>query len=199
MRGFIYGLPFVRRVIRRLRGEPDLDRFNFGQYTNDLHPERLVLLPYCNGRGIDVGCGARKTTRDCIGVDITPSVAVGDSGCVDGEACAADICASGDALPMFEVASLDFVVARHNIEHYVDVIKTLKEWKRVLRLGGVMAIVIPDDRKIDTIRLDRTHKHAFTPESFGRYVELIGGLEIERLETVIDGWSFVCVCRKCGM
>jgi predicted SAM-dependent methyltransferase len=38
------------------------------------------------------------------------------------------------------------VVARHNLEHYVDVVKTLCEWRRVLKPGGVMAILVPDER-----------------------------------------------------
>src|SRR5439155_387336 len=30
-------------------------------------PERLAVLPYCVGRGLDVGCGCAKTTPEAIG------------------------------------------------------------------------------------------------------------------------------------
>src|SRR4030067_1933981 len=101
------------------------------------HPERLALLPYCtNGRGIDVGCGHRKTHENCIGVDILPKGSLGKVGCITGKEIVSDICASGDNLLMFKDQELDFVISRHNLEHYVDVIKTLIEWKRVLKIGG---------------------------------------------------------------
>ena len=161
------------------------------------HPERMALLPYCElGKGIDVGCGHRKTHDNCIGVDLTPGGQKGRYGCVSGRVSQADICTSGDDLHMFEDGELDFVVARHNIEHYVDVIKTLQEWKRVIRDGGTMAIVAPDESDIKTIALDPTHYHAFTPESFTRYIDLIGGFNILKCETLLPKWSFIIVCER---
>ena len=59
-----------------------------------------------------------------------------------------------------------------------------------------MAIVLPDETRINTIELDVTHKHAFTPESFRKYIELMGGFEIIKLESVLKDWSFLCVCKK---
>lgn len=161
------------------------------------HPERLILLPYCTeGKGIDVGCGHRKTHENCIGVDIVPKGEKGQYGCVKDKSSQADICSSGDNLSAFADKELDFVVSRHNLEHYVDVIKTLLEWKRVLKIGGTMAMVLPDERHLNTIQLDPTHKHVFTPESIARYLHLIGGFEILKNEAVIENWSFVCVARR---
>lgn len=161
------------------------------------HPERLALLPYCtNGRGIDVGCGHRKTHENCIGVDILPKGTLGEIGCVAGKEIVSDICASGDDLNMFKDEELDFVVSRHNLEHYVDIIKTLTEWKRVLKKGGLLATILPDEGSLNTIALDPTHKHVFTRESFVRYIQLIGGFEIVKVETVVPNWSFISVCKK---
>jgi len=97
---------------------------------------------------------------------------------------------------MFQDQALDFVVSRHNLEHYVDVIKTLFEWKRVLKIGGILAMVLPDERFLNTIALDPTHKHVFTPDSIANYLNLIGGFEIIETETVIPNWSFVCVAKR---
>lgn len=180
-----------------------LERFSDGKrretkdFDDATHPERLALLPYCaTGRGIDVGCGHRKTHENCIGVDILPRGSIGQVGAVAGKEILADVCASGDDLHLFGDEELDFVISRHNLEHYVDVIKALLEWKRVLRPGGIMATILPDERAVNTMALDPTHKHAFTPESFVRYVELIGGFEILAVKDVIPRWSFLCVCRK---
>ena len=39
-------------------------------FIDDYHPERMELYPFCKGKGIDVGCGHRKTHPACIGVDL---------------------------------------------------------------------------------------------------------------------------------
>lgn len=166
------------------------------------HPERLAALPYCEyGRGIDVGCGHRKTSERCIGVDIVPQGEKGSAGCVKGKESAADICTSGDDLHMFKDNELDYVIARHNLEHYVDVVKTLQEWKRVLKPGGSLVIILPDEDGLNeigrrSIDLDVTHEHSFTKDSIKNLIMLIGGLKVIKLEEVVKNWSFICVCQK---
>lgn len=168
--------------------------------SNDQHPERLVCLPYCIGKEIDVGCGNRKTSDNCIGVDILPKGQLGWNGCMFNVKSVADICTSGDKLSMFDDESLDFVVARHNLEHYVDIFKTLFEWKRVLKKGGLLIVILPDEeglRKVGKrgILLDNTHEHSFTKQSFKTLIELFN-FTVVRLQTVIQNWSFICVGRK---
>lgn len=179
---------FPARVIRRQQREEE---------ENQKHPERLAVLPYCReGRGVDIGCGHRKTHQNCIGVDITPKGQKGSVGNVAGRPSCADVCASGDQLTMFGDGELDFVVSRHNLEHYVDVIKTLREWKRVLRSGGIMALVLPDERCRNTIEMDPTHKHVFTPESLDAHLEAIGGFRTIKTEPVVPDWSFLHVSER---
>lgn len=173
--------------IRPLR-PPPVDEAN--------HPEALALAPFCVGRGVDVGCGHRKVTPECIGVDLLAAGEVGEHGVVRGQRSVADVRASGDDLHMFADGELDYVVSRHNLEHYVDVVKTLQEWARVTRPGGTVAMIVPDERAGDTIFLDPTHKHAFTPESLERLVGLVDGLEAVRTEVVTPDWSFMLVARR---
>jgi predicted SAM-dependent methyltransferase len=159
-------------------------------------PERAMLFPYCKGLGIDVGCGSKKTHPLALGVDLTPKGQTGKYGSERRQISEADICTSGDNLYMLADNSLDYVVARHNLEHYTDPIKTLKEWKRVLRKGGIMGVVVPDDEALDTIKLDPTHKHAFTKESFANMLAAIGGFKIVKIKTCVPMWSFVCIAKK---
>ncbi|MDO8670112.1 MAG: methyltransferase domain-containing protein, partial [Dehalococcoidia bacterium] len=161
-----------------------------------MHPERLAMLPFCQGRGIDVGCGSSKTHPDAIGVDLVAGGEVGVVASGMSPLSQADVCASGDNLPMFDDGSLDYVVARHNIEHYVDVVKTLQEWRRVLRPGGIAALVVPDDAVSDTLRIDPTHKHAFTRESFVNLVNALGGLKVREIDVCFPGRSFKCIIEK---
>jgi SAM-dependent methyltransferase len=162
------------------------------------HPEAqaLALRPFCVGRGIDVGCGHRKVAPHCIGVDLLAAGEVGEHGVVHGQRSVADIQASGDDLHMFADGELDYVVSRHNLEHYVDVVKTLQEWARVTRPGGIVAMIVPDERAGDTIFLDPTHKHVFTPESLERLVGVIDGLRFVKAEVVTPNWSFLGVAER---
>jgi SAM-dependent methyltransferase len=155
-------------------------------------PEGDALLSFCRGRGVDVGCGHRKVAPQCIGVDLLPRGAIGRHGVVAGQASVADICASGDDLNMFADGELDFVVARH----YIDVVKTLEEWRRVLKPGGTLAVIVPDERGGDTIFLDPTHKHAFTPESLERLFRAVGGFRDIRTRSVVAGWSFLASAAR---
>ncbi|MCP4252939.1 MAG: methyltransferase domain-containing protein [Candidatus Scalindua sp.] len=164
--------------------------------TDDVHPERNVLFPLCQGKGIDVGCSHRKTHPDAIGVDITRSGAVGSVGSATGKLSKANIVTSGDQLDMFVDGELDYLVQRHNLEHYQDTVKTLQEWKRVVKPGGILGMVIPDDEFCNTIQLDPTHLHVFTQSSFKRLIGLIGGLEILHMDVLLKDWSFVCILQK---
>ncbi len=161
-----------------------------------VHPEVAALKRYCVGKGIDVGCGADKVTPECIGVDILRPGQVGEYGVVANRKSSADVHASGDELTPFKDGELDFVVAKHNLEHYVDVVKTLQEWRRVLKKGGHLAVVVPDERAGDTVFLDPTHKHCFTPESLTRLLGVIGGFEVVECRTAVPQWSFVLAARK---
>lgn len=196
VRQFVRGKGYYNRI-RGLLAEKALFHEDERQTRTKLnHPERLAVLPYCVGRGLDVGCGNNKTSDNCIGVDILARGSIGTEGGITGGRSEADVCASGDDLHMFSAGEVDFVVARHNLEHYVDVLKTLQEWKRVLRPGGLLIVVLPDERFRNTIALDVTHKHAFTPESYLRYIRALGDFDVVTVADAIPGWSFLAVCRK---
>jgi SAM-dependent methyltransferase len=165
-------------------------------FSDEHHPERLALFPVCRGRGIDVGCGHRKTHPEAIGVDLTPGGEKGKVGNVAGQTSSADITGSGDNLWMFADNELDYVVQRHNLEHYKDFLLALQEWKRVLRPGGVLGMVVPDDEECDTLRLDPTHFHVFTMKSLQRAIDLIGGFHTCHMAKLLKRWSFMAIFQK---
>jgi predicted SAM-dependent methyltransferase len=176
----------------------DLTRYLFPQFiTDDHHPERLALFPLCRGKGIDVGCGHRKTHPDAIGIDLVIKGEVLNSAAnVAGRLSQADIKATGDQLSMFGDNSLDYVIQRHNLEHYQDPIRAIQEWKRILKPGGILAMVVPDDDVCDSIHLDPSHKHVFTQSSLFRIIELIGGMRVVHMGPLLFRWSFICVIEK---
>jgi SAM-dependent methyltransferase len=54
----------------------------------------------------------------------------------------------------------DFLVASHCLEHCANTLKTVKEWLRVVKKGGVLLIIVPDKRyTFDQNRPITTFKH----------------------------------------
>ena len=43
--------------------------------------------------------------------------------------------------------SYDFVLSSHNLEHFANPVKALREWKRILRPGGVLILALPNYRR----------------------------------------------------
>jgi len=151
--------------------------------------EADVMLPFCEGKGLDIGCGNRKIPGS-IGVDLTPGGKEGDAGSQMGMKCAADVTVADTDLP-FDDDSMDYVHARHVLEHIVDPLAALREWARVLKPGGKMVVAAPDEELVDGMPLDPTHKHAFTRGSFKN---LLGAVTAHKvLAEKQNDKSFVCV------
>ncbi len=166
--------------------------------TPDAHPERVALLPLVSGLTLEIGCGARKTSEDVIGIDLLQRGETGSFGVVKGVRSVADFKCSGDELYFFDDESVDAIILRHNIEHYQDYLKAVSEWSRVLKPGGLLGIVLPDDEQLDTIKLDETHKHTFTMEGVRNLFTLYPEFEIIELSVLLEKWSFLAVMQKKG-
>lgn len=186
-----------RDIIRKHGFKKYIDLFNLDDtdvrklvYSTEW--EKEVMLPYCIGNGIEVGCGANKVKDDVIGVDITPKGERGNAGCQLGRKSEADITVVDTKLP-FDTSSKDFVVSRHVLEHIVDDIEALREWVRVLKHSGILMICVPNESMVDGMPLDPTHKHAYTISSLKNKLSLICDYEI--LLTFERDISFVFIAR----
>ncbi|GEM_PF-2386775 len=164
------------------------------KYFNQIHPEALVLAPICFGKGIDVGCGFRKTHPGSIGIDWIDKGKKGLAGNVKGKISEADIVAKGNHLVMFNDNSLDYIVSRHNLEHYSNPEETLAEWIRVLKPGGKLGIVVPSGNNPDTD--EETHYYSFTLGNFRKMLIKTKQIRILKIEECIPGWSFYCIASK---
>lgn len=193
-------LATVKQVAHRLLPDPVIDvmyQWRFGKPStkmysgpDETHPERLLILPYVTGRCVEVGSGHRKTAESVIAVD---HVRTGQVGNVSGRAISLDVQSVGEALP-FASASFDSLIARHNLEHYIDTAGVLAEWKRVLKPGGTLAVILPDEEHYHgrTVDMDPTHFHAYTRGALARLCELVG-FDVVRTDTALDQWSFLLV------
>lgn len=163
-------------------------------YDDPNHPERIAVLPHLEGRVIEVGCGPRKSTPGVIGVDLVPAGQFVPM--IETRPSEADVVGDGRRLPI-KASSVDTLVARHNLEHYVNIAGVLEEWYRVLRPGGRLVVVVPDEDAYPgrTVMLDPTHYHAFDQPSLSRLCELVG-FAVEHVAPAIPKWSFVLVALK---
>lgn len=162
-----------------------IEKFKIAQEN---HPEKMWVIncmgdKYQDKVILDLGCGKNKTVPNAIGIDIYE---VGDIVC------------SIDELPQ-EDSSADIIISRHSLEHLLDPVKSLREWLRILVSGGKLIIVLPDHEFLDTmcymISNDK-HLHCYTRKSFINLLTLIGGFTIDKVETVVEDWSFGLVITK---
>ena len=80
---------------------------------------------YLVGKGIDIGCGPDPVTPDCLAWD-RPQ---GDAQTLDG----------------LEPESFDWVYSSHCLEHLKDPYAAIHRWWEILKFGGYMLVVVPDE------------------------------------------------------
>jgi ADP-heptose:LPS heptosyltransferase/glycosyltransferase involved in cell wall biosynthesis/predicted SAM-dependent methyltransferase len=149
----------------------------------DLCRERL--LPYCSGKGLDIGCGDNKIDPEAIGVDIEGSP---------------DIKADARQLP-FENGSMDYVFSSHCLEDLDDTGAAFAEWMRVLRIGGNLALYLPHKNyypRVGTPGANPHHKHDLDLNTVLAALSETNEYEIVHLDEAGTGGehSFAMVVRK---
>jgi hypothetical protein len=159
------------------------------------HPEEAAVTRWMVGRTVEIGAGSNPTPGAATTVDHTPTGQVGDAGCELGQVSVATITADMADLP-FEDGEYDTLVARHVLEHHADTLTVLREWARVARR---LVIVCPDQNSYpgNTVRLDPTHKAAFTRLQLSDLVRHVG-LKLLANEPAIPNWSFLLVAERTG-
>jgi len=170
-----------------------------------IEAEHLISLGHV-ARGscaLEVGCGGggllrllNTTGARAVGVDL---LAVGlqlarrRAGQVD------VVQAEGGAELPFRAGALDAVVGQHVIEHLPNVDAAFREWRRVLRAGGRLALATPNVRYPDPAHfLDEDHDHIFSPQELRRAAESAGFL-VEACYTIFPFLSHNRILRGIGV
>lgn len=94
-----------------------------------------LAVPYLQGRWLDLGCGQQKCWPSAIGMD---------NGEVFGRG-GADLAGDISDLSMFADACMDAVFSSHALEDFPreQVPAVLREWARVLKIGGHLVLYVP--------------------------------------------------------
>jgi predicted SAM-dependent methyltransferase len=153
------------------------------------------LPQYTRGRGIDVGCGAWKAFPHFIGVDNYTDQRM------FGTQMKPDVIANADDLALFADGSMDFVYSSHLLEHLEDTEKTLREWWRVIKVGGHLCLYLPHKLFYPNIGVkgaNPDHKHDFMPDDIVDIMKRLGSWDLVRNEDRNGGseYSFFQVYKK---
>jgi predicted SAM-dependent methyltransferase len=172
--------------------------------TSETSRYRHVLAPYCTGCGIDIGFGGDPITPSALRMDLpSPYTAVGG----------ATVQLAGDCrnLHWLRDGALDYVYSSHVLEDFPEseTIEVLREWTRVLRPGGCLILLLPDQqrylaycRRTGQISPDGVlgnPHHSIATFSL-RYVDLavarLGGLRKIAAFESLGSYSFAAVYEK---
>lgn len=109
------------------------------KHPSETSKVRGMVLLYCKGRGCDVGFGGDKVVKtDCDGIDYPQPYAYAGNDKVD---IACDVIKEEIPVPD---NTYDYVYTSHLIEDFADTSDALKKFIRILRPGGHLILVFPD-------------------------------------------------------
>ena len=161
---------------------------------NEAEKIRWDIVPYTNGRGLDLGCGLFKAFPHFIGVDN------GHHWGTNGADVVVETC---ERLDMFASGSMDFVFSSHLLEHIDDTTSALTEWWRVVNDGGYLMLYLPHRDHYPNIGkpgANPDHRHDFMPSDIIDIMRGIGAWDLIENEDRSEGreYSFFQCYRKGG-
>lgn len=137
------------------------------QRRHDLNG-RKKLKEICIGNGLDIGSCDRPIHPDATTIDIDPKANP-------------DIVADMMDIPLPD-NSQDYIIASHCLEHIDNTIDTLKEWYRLLKVGGKVGIMVPHGEYVDSKTLgdsEHTHRQLLTEKTTEKFLKYVGFKEVD--------------------
>jgi SAM-dependent methyltransferase len=145
---------------RKIRGTLEKCGIRLGPRSETAKVRKWVL-PFCNGKGCDIGFGGDKIKKtDCDGIDYAkPYTHTGE----DKVDIACDVIHSEIPVPD---NTYDYVYSSHLIEDFTDTKDALRKFIRILKNGGNLILAFPDQPKYERycrrmgVTLNPYHVHA---------------------------------------
>lgn len=135
-----------------------------------------LVIPYTQGKCLDIGCGFSKVWPSLIGID-----SCFDYGGQRPES--VDVVGEGTDLSLFANETMDGVFSSHFLEHVIDYKACLKEWWRVIKPGGHLTLYLPHKNlypNIGTEGANPDHKHDYMPRDI-----------IEAMRDIAPSWTLM--------
>lgn len=155
---------------------------------------RHVLARYTRGRLLDLGPGPWPIWPNALSIDDMDEWKDVDW--------SPDIKGDVRDLSMFADRSFDSVFSSHVLEHIEDTEKTLREWWRVVKVGGHLTLYLPHAEHYPNIGDEGgnpDHKHDFRPDDITKIMtSMPGGWDLVEKQTRTGGreYSFLVVFQK---
>lgn len=163
---------------------------------------RWDVVPYIRGKGIDIGCGPTKVLPHAIGID-----SLKDTELFGVEMKPDLVCEDATQLAIPD-ADLDFVFSSHLLEHIQDTEAALREWWRVLKVGGYLVLYLPHRDLYPNIGQQGSnpdHKHDFVGGDILQAMVTVCRASDAGIDLLVDEvrdhgaeYSFLLVMRKTG-
>lgn len=168
------------------------------KFMSETRLARKVLGKYCTGLGLDMGFGGDKITPEALSFDTDPPYTHvgGDKQILKGH------CRD---LGFLCDESLDYIYSSHLLEDFIfpEVEQILREWRRVLKPGGLLVTCCPD-QQVYSAHCKRTgqpyneaHKEdLFSLSTFNEVAMRVGRWETVYENPLVDTYSFHSVLKK---
>lgn len=137
-----------------------------------------LIARFCVGRGIEIGPGRSPLCSRSNTIFLDRFTDNQDA------TVRPDIVSDAARLPIRDGA-FDFLLSSHMLEHHQDTIRTLDEWKRVLKPGGVMFLILPHHART----LDRHRAITSLQHHIDDYAQLGDREDHSHFEELQAGWS----------
>jgi len=157
---------------------------------------RKDLVKFCKGYGVDLGYGGDPIINSAITIDLpTPYTNFGNY----------PLNLGGDAtkLQWFKENSLDFVYSSHLLEDFENTKEIIEEWSRILKLGGRLVLLLPDQKRYKENCLKRNEKsnpsHKIEDFSLNYMRNILRGLPYLKIifeKDYLDDYNFALVAEK---
>lgn len=155
---------------------------------------KYEIVPYTRGRVLDLGSGPWKPYSHFISIDLRREWTEFNW--------KPDIVGDATDLSFFASGSFSSVFSSHLLEHIEDTGDTLREWWRVVKVGGYLVLYVPHKDfypNIGSPGSNHNHIHDFMPDDLVGQMKLVGkGWDLVRNESrdQDDEYSIFQVYRK---
>jgi predicted SAM-dependent methyltransferase len=170
-------------------------------FISETSKHRNLVFKYCGGMGVDIGSGGDPVCEWAIQIDLPFEQRMH----YNPEYCYKPIHLEGDGrdLYWFRDGVLSWAYSSHLLEDYADWNPVLREWMRVVKVGGYLIILIPDKQAFaEAVAKGQppnlAHQHEGYPGELTEHVQRISAdwevLE-DRLVKEVD-YSILFVARR---